>query len=300
MNISAHQICRLGTIDRDIVEANPIVFNGELYLLEGIRYEGFSHPYHDNSNDYCYSRLIRMRDRSVAAVFGRGLHMPQAFVHKGKVYVSGVDDHKKVRPYLYLIESEDLIHWSEPRIIFGGENWRVHNSTFTVKPDDTVLLAVECDHPAGLFAMFFAESSDMKDFRFLPDALHGPGYTGGPVIRWLGEYCYIFYIRGGYETEFTLHCARSKDLKNWEESPCNPFMVPDETDRIIREDARDIDNLRERVRAAKNINVSDIDFCNWQGKLFFNYSWGDQKGTEFLAFAEVDCSEQEFCEGLFL
>lgn len=296
-----YNIKRLGTIDRDIVEANYIVFRNELYLFEGIRFKAFSHPYYGNDRNDCYCRLRRMSDHSIVAEFGYGLHMPQAFVYNDRLYVSGVDDHRTVRHYLYMIESDDLLHWSEKRVIFGGGSWRIHNSMFCVKSDNTVLLAMECDHPAGLFASFFAESKDMQEFTLLEDALHGPGYTGGPVCRWFGDYCYIFYIRGSYESSFTMHAARSKDLKKWQESLYNPFMEPSDEDRLIHPRALDKENLERKIAAAKNINVSDIDFCEYNGKVFMNYSWGDQKGTEFLALAEIDCaSEKEFCESLFV
>lgn len=291
---------RLGTIDRDIVEANYILFGGELYLLEGVRYQAFSHPYYGNDRGGCYCRLRRMSDHKIVSEFGFGLHMPQAFVYNDKLYVSGVDDHKTIRHYLYMIESDDLLHWSSKRVIFGGESWRIHNSAYCLKPDGTVLLGMECDHPDGLFATFFADSADMQKFKLLENALHGPGYTGGPVFRWFGDYCYIFYIRGSYESCFSMHVARSRDLQSWEESLCNPFMIPDKSDRIIHARALDVENLKNKVDAAKNINVSDIDFCEYNGKVLMNYSWGDQKGTEFLALAEVDCvSEREFCESFF-
>lgn len=297
---TAPLIKRLGSIDRDIVEANYIVFRGELYLFEGIRYQAFTHPYYANDRGCCYCRLRRMSDHQIISEFGYGLHMPQAFVFNDKLYVIGVDDHRTVRHYLYMIESDDLIHWSEKRMIFGGESWRIHNSAYCLKPDGTALLGMECNHPAGMFATFFAVSEDMQEFKLLEDALHGPGYTGGPVFRWFGEYCYIFYIRGSYESSFTMQAARSKDLKNWEESPCNPFMEPHVDDRLIHCRALDKENLQQKINAARNINVSDIDFCEYNGKLLLNYSWGDQKGTEFLALAEVDCaSEREFCESLF-
>ncbi len=292
-------IHRLGTIDWDIVEANPVVFQGELYLFEGIRWAGFSHPYHDNREGRCYCRLLRMRDWKLSEPFGWGLHMPNAFVYNNRMYVTGVDDDPTRRPYLYMIESGDLAHWSEPRRIFGGESWRIHNSTLCRTEDGRFVLGMECDHPAGLFAMFFAESTDLKTFRQLPEALHGPGYTGGPILRQFGRYYYLFYISGGYETEFVLNCARSVDLRNWEASPGNPFMRPGAEDRerypgIIFPKA-----VQERIRTARNINVSDMDFCNWNGGLFINYSWGDQKGTEFLALAKADAGDREFCESYF-
>ena len=51
--------------------------------------------------------------------------------------------------------------------------------------------------------------------------------------------------------------------------------------------------------AARNINNSDIDFCEYKGKLIINYSWGNQQGTEFLAEAVFDGSLKEFIKALF-
>ena len=57
--------------------------------------------------------------------------------------------------------------------------------------------------------------------------------------------------------------------------------------------------FEEIVAAAKDINVSDHDFCEYGGKLLCSYSWGDQRGHEYLALAEADCTEREFCESYF-
>lgn len=293
-------IRRLGTIDWDIVEANPVVFRGELYRFEGIRWEGFSHPYHGNTERRSYCRMVRVADGWVSPPFGFGLHMGNAFVHGDRLYVTAVDDHKTVRPYLYIIETEDMVRWSAPRTIFGGPEWRIHNSTLCRTDAGKFVLGMECDHPAGLFAMFFAESDDLREFRYLPDALYGPGYTGGPILRSFGEYCYLFYITGDYDSEFVLNVSRSRDLRRWTPSLCNPILRPDDAeDRKIYPGAIIPEAERRRMLAARNINVSDIDFCDWRGKLAINYSWGDQKGTEFLALAEADADERKFCESYF-
>ena len=39
---------------------------------------------------------------------------------------------------------------------------------------------------------------------------------------------------------------------------------------------------RERIRGATNLNNSDIDFCEYQGRLVITYSWGNQQGIEHL------------------
>ena len=299
--VNVPKIHRLGTIDRDIVESNVVVFKGELYRFEGIRWAGFSHPYYANIEKNSYCRLVRMRDNAILPPFGFGLHMGNAFVYNDKIYVTAVDDHKTIRPYLYLIVSDDLEHWSEPRKIFGGPGWRIHNSTLCPQSNGRFILGMECDHQAGLFAMFFAESDNLMEFRYLPGALHGPGYTGGPILRSFGEYFYLFFITGGYESEFVLNITRSKDLCNWEMSELNPIMKPDDAeDKKLYPGVEFSKEELARMQQTRNINVSDMDFCEWNGKLVFNYSWGDQKGVEFLALAEVEATERNFCENYFI
>jgi hypothetical protein len=42
---------------------------------------------------------------------------------------------------------------------------------------------------------------------------------------------------------------------------------------------------REAVARAKDVNNSDVDLCEFQGKTVIYYSWGNQQGKEFLAEA---------------
>jgi hypothetical protein len=56
---------------------------------------------------------------------------------------------------------------------------------------------------------------------------------------------------------------------------------------------------RARVANAINLNNSDIDFCEFEGKLWITYSWGNQQGIEHLAEAVYDGSEAEFLRGWF-
>ena len=45
--------------------------------------------------------------------------------------------------------------------------------------------------------------------------------------------------------------------------------------------------------------ASDLDMCEWNGKLVCLYSWGNQRGCEFSALAEANCTEKEFFESFF-
>jgi hypothetical protein len=52
--------------------------------------------------------------------------------------------------------------------------------------------------------------------------------------------------------------------------------------------------LCQWIATAKNLNNSDIDFCENGGQLLINYSWGNQQGTEFLAEATFSGTEKQF------
>lgn len=44
---------------------------------------------------------------------------------------------------------------------------------------------------------------------------------------------------------------------------------------------------------------SDIDFCEFGGRLVINYSWGNQQGIEFLAEAVYEGTEASFLRAWF-
>jgi hypothetical protein len=56
---------------------------------------------------------------------------------------------------------------------------------------------------------------------------------------------------------------------------------------------------RERIQNALNINNSDMELCEYLGRTIIYYSWGDQKGNEFLAEAAFEGSIREFLTGFF-
>ncbi len=91
---------------------------------------------------------------------------------------------------------------------------------------------------------------------------------------------------------------RSKDLVNWEVSPLNPVLKASTDDKIILNKSLSEDFLR-KIDGAENLNNSDIDFCEYNGKLIINYSWGNQHGTEFLAEASYAGTIEQFLKGWF-
>jgi len=56
---------------------------------------------------------------------------------------------------------------------------------------------------------------------------------------------------------------------------------------------------RDHILAAQNRNNSDVDLCEFRGRTYISYAWGNQIGTEFLAEAEYPGSLDAFLEAWF-
>ena len=291
-------IRKLGTVDCDIVEANPVVWQNRLLRFEYIRWQSEAKHYYGNPTGHSYFRFVDCADGSAGAPFGVDLHMGNAFVRQDRMIVTAVEDWGKSR--FYQLESTDLVHWSEPRVILEDPAWQGYN-TSVCRADGRFVMVFELGAPQEMvgipFTMFFAESQDLREWRVIPGARFGfDRYTGGPMVRFFAGWFYLTYLDGSYETGFRTRIVRSRDLREWQESPC-PVLSYDESDRVLASDLAP--ELRERIARAENINASDLDMCEFGGKLHCVYSWGNQRGKEFLALGEADCTEQEFCESYF-
>jgi len=59
------------------------------------------------------------------------------------------------------------------------------------------------------------------------------------------------------------------------------------------------DSQVQKMLKSENCNNSDIDFCEYKGKLIINYSWGNQRGMEFLGEAVYHGTQEQFLKGWF-
>jgi hypothetical protein len=148
------------------------------------------------------------------------------------------------------------------------------------------------------FTANFATSTDLKEWKILPSEYNyaKDRYTAPHCLRYLDGYYYNFYLEAhnGYE----MRVVRSKDLMNWKSSPLNPVLKASEEDKQITNQGF-LEELRSKVIKAENINNSDIDFCEFNGQLIINYSWGNQHGEEFLAEAVYEGTLKQFLQGWF-
>ncbi|MFA6930249.1 MAG: hypothetical protein WCT05_07980, partial [Lentisphaeria bacterium] len=257
-------ICKQGTIDLGIVESNPVVFQNELYRFEYIRCGRSGYP--DNHSGDSYFRFVRVRDNAILPPFGKGLHLGNAFVWQNRIFVTAVEGWGKSR--FYQLESDDMLHWSEPRVILEHPSWQGYNTSLCRGKEDFIL-TFELGAPAELvhvpFTMFFARSKDLKQWEFLEDCSFGRDfYTGGPMLRYFSPWFYFFYLHGSYQDGFQEYVARSQNLQQWENSALNPILSCDEADRKI---AAKFNPARiQLIHSAININNSDMDCCEWQNR----------------------------------
>ena len=87
-------------------------------------------------------------------------------------------------------------------------------------------------------------------------------------------------------------CAR------WESSRLNPVMAFADDDKRVANPKLTADH-RKAIAQAKNINNSDADLCEFNGKTIIYYSWGNQQGTEFLAEAIYEGTLASFLRSYF-
>jgi hypothetical protein len=287
------RIKKLGTIDCDLVETNPVVFKDRLYRFEYVR-PGYAY----NDTGDAYYRFVDHETGEPTPAFGHGYHMGCAYVEGDTAYVTTVDTWDG--EIIDIFASKDLENW---------ESWNALTlpgygmfNTSLCKTDDNYVLMFEVGKPPEIaghrFTARFATSTDLKNWELTPPeyTYSKDRYTAPHCLRYLDGYFYDFYLEAheGYEQRV----VRSRDLIDWEPSPYDPVLKADDDDRQIA-NPRLTEAECQRIAEAVNINNSDIDFCEFEGQVIITYSWGSQKGVEHLAEAVYEGTLREFLTGWY-
>ena len=271
---------KLGTLMDHLVETSPFVYRGELLILESVRPR-----MEDNTRggDH-YLRIRRLADGTrdvrsaeefadceVLTEFGEMHTFAAPFVRGDEVFVyaSRRDEDDAVLEEISVFRSDDLQNWEQGLAIKGVDE-RLFNCSVCFDGERHVM-ALESDYgPWPNFTIKFAVSDDLRNWSVLPDTqavLGTDRYAACPSIRFVnGQYC-VWYLEHAGPWWFETWLTRSKDLLHWENSPQNPILRPG---------------------LGENINNSDIDFCEFDGRMVIYYSWGSQRGDEHLAHAVYD------------
>ncbi|MBT4101277.1 MAG: hypothetical protein HOM68_06975 [Gemmatimonadetes bacterium] len=288
------KIEKLGTIDCDLVETTPIVHKEGLYRFEYVRI-----GYSGNNTGDSYFRFIDDETGEPGPAFAKGYHMGNVFVEQDTLYVTATNiwDGERVD----IFASTDMENWACWNAL-NLAGYGIFNTSMCRGADDYVLM-FEVGKPPEVagkrFTARFATSPDLRQWELTaPECTYSKDrYTAPHALRYLDGYYYNFYlesIEGGWDQRV----VRSPDLVNWEASPLNPVLVASDTDRQIAADHLTAAQC-ERIAKADNCNNSDIDFCEYQGKLIINYSWGNQHGVEHLAEGIYHGTEAEFLKGWY-
>lgn len=284
-------VVKKGTVDLDLCETSPFVFKGKLYRLE----------WHRKASRL---RIMDHDTQTEVSNFAPKHRFPCVFVEGDTVYVYGTkEDRGWFGNTLTVFTSKDLTNWEE-KTIFSDKDYGICNLS-VCKAGDRYLMSIEVNAHSkvtnGTFAARFLESKDLVNWTLTaPECHHGfdRGLCSPHLVRYLDGWHYLFSTIHAGKKGYVLILNRSRDLIKWESSPFNPIMWGEDADKVIY-NQKLTPEQREHVAKANNIDNSDIDFIDYNGKLIINYCWGNQVGKEFIAEAEFAGTSTQYLEAWF-
>jgi alpha-L-fucosidase len=294
-DLTRPKIEKRGTIDLDIVETQPIVFRDQLYRFESVRTR-----YKGNQTGEPYFRFVDPTSGETTPGFAAGHDLGSVLVEGDTMYVLGTPGWGSST--IDMFWSKDLKTWQSKQIL-NLPGWSLFNSS-VCKADDRFIMAFEVGSPLEVvgqrFTSRFAESKDLMVWKLLdePAVFTKDRYSACPTIRYVDGWFYVVYLEAMPGRTYNPAIVRSRDLTNWESSPLNPIMQFGESDKQIA-NPRLSESQQETIATAQNRNNSDMDFCEHNGQVIINYSWGDQVGHEFLAEAFYRGTLNELITGFF-
>lgn len=288
-------ITKLGTIDCDLVETTPIVFRDRLYRFEYVRAN-----YRYNTTGDSYFRFVDHATGEPSGAFAAGYHLGNVMIDGDTLFVTGTNAWDGERVDIFA--SQDMEHWDSWNAL-DLPSYGLFNTSLCRDVDGYVLM-FEVGRPSEIagvpFTARFAMSRDMKRWTLTPPecTYSKDRYTAPHCLRYLDGYYYNFYLEALPGPNYETRVVRSRDLISWEPSPLDPVLIASPEDRQIANPALAAAE-RQRIANAVNLNSSDIDFCEHEGRLVINYSWGNQVGVEHLAEAVYEGSLEQFLRGWY-
>ncbi|MBP7933252.1 MAG: hypothetical protein KA354_01275 [Phycisphaerae bacterium] len=235
----------------ELCEVAPIIWQDRSVLLECLR------PATGAPEEHALA-LKDVETGERLAHFAVGYSLASVIVHDRVVHVfaarRGTDGSWNDVTHFW---SSDLKKWEQNAAI-QQENEHLFNSS-VCRVDNGFVMAYETDDSRFTpFSIKFARSKNLRDWTKVPEVVFGKDrYAACPCLRLVDGYFYLMYLEHRTPRWFFETClARSKDLKDWEMSPTNPLITPE---------------------AGEDINTSDPDIVEFQGKTYLYYSIGDQK-----------------------
>lgn len=303
-------LVKKGTIQCDAVEATPVVWKGKLLRFEWQRNSSWASGALKKREYGCYC-FIDMETNEPYKEFAKDYTFGSCHAEGDTMYVFGTkcDDGKFYGNTLDVFYSKDLNNWASKRILEIEEDTIIFN-TSVCKGPDRYIMAVEVGNASHQYTekyghpytIIFAESTDLLNWEWLPCDRYiytKDRYSACPVIRYVDGMYYMIYLESLPCYRSVPYIVRTKDLENYELGITNPIMFFDDNDRKLYNEEWFTEEEKERILHACNVNNSDVDLCEYEGKTILLYSWGNQSGKEFLARADYDGSMGEFLKSFF-
>lgn len=289
-------------------EMTPFVWKERLYRLELVD------PSKGWRADEAKAAIRDVETGEFISVLADDSYFHSACVDGDTVYVTGVD--KVRRDTIRLYESRDLINW-ESRDLLTNPGWIYFNSQLVHAEGEWTIIM---ESGAGVYphlaedeaprkyvgtngwTMFFAKSPDMKNWRFLDyeKPFSRDEHTGGPCLKYSDGWYYLLGDCKIPRYVYTSYMYRTRDFETWYVGYYNPIIMPSDEDRKISPNYKDItEEERERLKTAFNVNNTDLDLCEWQGKTYINYLCGNQLGNYWMCEAVCDMPLADFFKSYF-
>ena len=300
------KVKRLGAVSPN-QESTPFVWNGKLMRLEWINPSNNPDPRLKVTVGTASGMPAGIRDCESGDFISDcagDIDFPSGYLEGDTFYVIGAVT--KSRDTIRMYESKDLVNWTS-RDLFTNPGWLFCNTGLTKGPDG-YRLVVEALYPEEHvgkypFTLFFVESPDLKEWKFLDYELGYPKdrYTGAPWMKYSEGY---YYVISGLEIpckRYVNYVYRTKDFHTWEISYYNPILTITEEDRQISPNAhRDLDEkTREKIKTGFMASSSDFDMCDYNGKAYMNWLIGNQVGFCYIVEGTYDGTVAEFLKSLF-
>ena len=312
INLSAHDHMRAfpklqknGAISVNGGECTPFVWQNRLMLLENLWGEGEPRA------------VIRpyFSDAYGAPFGGDGTRFYSAYCENDVVSVFATKEN-----VVYRFVSADLVFWEKKAALAFPENFELFNTSVCKGPEG-YRMAVECawkgqskgdeknlvgnPYIGVYYTEFFASSPDLERWELLPfETAYTPArYCACPALRWCEGYYYMICLESLPLGRYAPYIYRTKDFDSWEIGLYNPILTPGEEDRRIKEGFPVPQALAEANARHVDVNNSDVDLCEYQGKTYVVYCAGHQaqaKGMNGLVCEAVfNGPMKEFLQAYF-
>ena len=306
---------KLGTVKISAVETTPVVWQGHFLRFEWMRSSAWD-SFH-KQRDVGFYRFYDMEtEEPVGADFAFDRLFGCCYAENGVMYAHGVRGRKidhdiksnaeTTTNVIDVFWSSDLMNWESKTALVLPEYLRVFNTSVCKGKDGKYVMAIEIAGPHEIvgphYKCVFAVSDDLLSWELLPIEDHlfrKDRYTACPAIRYFDGFYYVVYLESLPYSRYVPYIVRSADLINWEVSVKNPFMFYDDGDKAVIHPERFTEDELNFINNSVNCNNSDVDFCEFEGKTYILYSWGNQHGKEFLGLATYDGGLEEFLESYF-